>query len=265
MRLGLFTFIQFYGVFAAYSFINRSRVVDGREIELAVRAELGKGACGRYRRAGLIPSVVYGHGQEPVPVTVGQQQFVNLARKSKLTQVISLKSSDARINGRPALVKEIKRDHVNGQVLHVDLHMLRDDEEVRVSIPVKVKGDAVGVKTEGGVLTLGIRAILVSCLPRQIPDEVVVDVTNLKVGGRIRAGEIELPQGVRLRGNPSDWVANVISSKKAEAMMEEVLAGAQAAATGATAATPAEGAATPGAEGATATPAAAEKKPAEKK
>lgn len=203
--------------------------MEGRILEVELRDQVGKAECRRLRRQARIPSVAYTRGQESIAISLPELQFTTLAKRSRPTQVFTLKSSDSRLDSHRVLVKEIRRDFVKNIVLHVDLQLLKKGEEIRVPVPVKVVGDSVGVKTQGGVMTIDGHTITVSCLPDLIPEEFIVDCTALSVGDRIRAQDIPLPNGVVLRSNPMETIVSIISSKQAEAAMAEVIAEADAA------------------------------------
>lgn len=216
-------------------------------LEFEARAERGSAANRRFRRQGFIPTVIYSHGEQNVPALLQAKQFLHLAERSTSSQVFTLKSKDGKVfNDRPAIVKEIQIDHLKGRVMHVDFLVLKENEEITIRVPLQFVGDAIGVKDQGGVLSIAAHEIAVRCLPRAIPRIVKVEVTDLKIGATIHAEELALPEGVRLGGNPGETIVSVVVPKAAA---EETPAAA--AATG-EAAAGAEGAAAPAAEGAAA-------------
>ncbi len=229
------------------------------EIEIESRDELGSSQSRRSRRDGYIPSVVYARGEQAVSVKVPEQAFVQMARLARASQVFVFKSSNPELNKRSAVVKGIQKNHLDGKLLHIDFQKLRDNEDITVSVVLRFEGEAPGVKVDGGILTIARHDLPITCLPKLIPHEVIVDVSTLGMGQRIHASDLKLPEGVRLHGNPEETIVSVVAVRQ---VVEE-----------AAAATPAEGvaaaaAAAPGAEGAAAAGAdkkAAEKKPADKK
>lgn len=211
--------------------------MEGFTIEVTGREETGKAASNRYRKQGLIPAVIYQHGIESIPGLMPYHQFVHTAEKAKISQVFLLKSQDSRIDGRVALVREIQRDYLSGSPIHVDFQALREDEEIEVEVGLNFKGEALGVKQEGGIMTASVHSILISCLPRDIPADLDVDVSALKLNSSLHAGEIVLPTGVRLITHAEEPVVSV-AAPKAEAAAEvaatEVAEGAEGAEAGAT-------------------------------
>ena len=217
-------------------------------VEISNRESNGSAQCRRLRAEGKIPAVVYARGQESIPSAIVARDFTRVASQSRSSQIFTLKSTDSRINGKSALVKEVQKDKLKDNVLHVDFLTLRDDEKVTLRIPLKFVGESLGVKNDGGLLSISTHDVEVSCLPKSIPDEIQVDVSSLLIGQGIHASQLPLTSGVELAGDPEEVIVSVVIAK----VMETATATPAATADG-TAATPAEGAA---AEGAAATPAA---------
>lgn len=206
-------------------------------IEIEPRERTGSSNNRRIRTEGLIPSIVYHKGETSVNASVLYKEFYRTASQSTSSQVFLLKSSDARFNGKSCIVKEVQRDFLKGKVLHVDFQTLKDDEQITVRVPIHVKGEAYGVKNDGGILSVAVHDLGVTCLPRQIPKEFILDVTELKMGGSIHASDIVLPEGVELDDDAHETIVSVVAVR----VVEEAPAAAAAAATpeGAAAATPA--------------------------
>jgi large subunit ribosomal protein L25 len=155
---------------------------------------------------------MYHRGEESVAVALGLKEFTALAKQAKPSQVFTLKSESSKLDGRPVLVRDIARDSVKGQVLHVDLQAMREDEEVTLAIPVRLSGEAPGVKIDKGILSWMVHEMSVSCLPKSIPSEIVVDVTKLGLGQSIHARDIVLPEGVTLVDEPEETIVTVVAA-----------------------------------------------------
>ena len=199
-------------------------------IEVAERSDLGKGGCNRCRRAGFIPAVAYHRADEPLAVQVPYKEFTMLAKKARLSQVFTFKSSSSKLNGKSAIVKDIQQDYVKNKVLHVDFQTLRDDEEITVDVPVKLIGEAPGVKVQNGILTLVTHEVSVSCLPKNIPAQLDVDITSLGLGQSIHAGEVKLPAGVVLVDDEHETIVSVVAPRTAEEEAKAAGGAAEAAA-----------------------------------
>jgi len=222
--------------------------VENFTIEVAERADLGKSGCNRCRKAGLIPGVAYHRADEPVAVQVPYKEFTLLAKKARVSQVFTFKSKSPALNGKAAIVKEIQQDYLKGRVLHVDFQTLKDDEEIHVEVPVKLVGEAPGVKVQKGILTLVTHEVSVSCLPKNIPSQIEVDITSLGLGESIHASDLKLGEGVTLADDPHETIVSVVVPRAAEEEAKGPAAAEGAAAGGAAAPAAGEAAAKPAAK-----------------
>jgi len=214
--------------------------MESAVIDIEIRSAVGSSANRRTRKEGKIPSVVYSHGESSTPVSIGERQFIQIARQSKSSQIFTLKSADKRFDGRSAVVKEVQKDHLKGLILHVDFQAIRDDEEITVRVPLRMVGEAPGVKIDGGILTVVSHEISIRCFPKLIPAQVDVDVSTLRLGNSIHAEQLVLTKGVKLAGNPGETIVSVVAVR---AVVEEETTTTAAATTDATAAAAAPGAA----------------------
>ena len=211
-------------------------------IQVSERLQLGKGAANRSRKQWLIPGVAYHRHDTPTAVQVPFKEFTLLAQKARLSQVFTFKSDSALLDGKVAIVKEIQQDYLKGIVIHVDFQTLKDDEQISVDVPIKVVGEAPGVKVQKGILAVVTHEISVRCLPRNIPSVVEVDITALGLGQSIHAEQLILNAGVTLTDDPHKTIVSVIIPRAIEEEVKPSAAGALATA-GAAAAPAAAGAA----------------------
>jgi large subunit ribosomal protein L25 len=172
-------------------------------------------------------------------VQVPYKEFTMMAKKARLSQVFTFKSSSSALNGKAAIVKEVQQDYLKGKVLHVDFQTLKDDEEITVDIPVILVGEAPGVKVENGILTLVTHEVSVTCLPKFIPSQINVDISALGLGESIHGGDLKLPEHVVLSDDPHETIVSVVAPRAAEDEKAATAPGAE----GATAAAPAADAA----------------------
>ncbi len=190
------------------------------EITIAAeaRTEFGKGAARRIRRADKVPGVLYGHGNDPLHVTLPGHDLM-----------LALKNSNALLNidldgtSNLAIPKQVQRDPLKGFIEHVDLLLVKRGEKVVVDIPVVVTGEAAPetlVVTENTTISLEAEAT-------HIPNEVTVDVTGLEVGSQILASALDLPKGSTLAVDPESLIINVTAAPTA-AEVEAELAEAEA-------------------------------------
>lgn len=163
-----------------------------KEIIVAVksRESLGKNGSRRLRHQGLIPAIVYGAKQNPVPVVVDPKRILEIVHSESGVNTIfqlDLAGKEAR---RHVMIKEYQVDPVKGELIHADFVRIQMDEVIEVDVPVQVTGEAAGVKLDGGILDHVTRQVRVSCLPRDIPEHVTIDVTPLKIGDALRVSDL---------------------------------------------------------------------------
>lgn len=179
------------------------------------RESLGTTASRNLRTEGMVPANVYSKRGGSRAIALDRKGFVAKASRARTSQIFRFESEDKEVNGVRTIVKEIQKNFLNGNILHVDFLELHEDELVKVIIPLEVTGEAPGVKTQGGILTVSCHNIIVRCLPKDIPSVVEVSVSDLRLGQRIRTGDLELPEGVELRGNPKETVVGIVVGRAA--------------------------------------------------
>ncbi|MER7697114.1 MULTISPECIES: 50S ribosomal protein L25/general stress protein Ctc [unclassified Streptomyces] len=180
------------------------------EIKLAteVRTEFGKGAARRARRANLVPAVVYGHGAEPVHVTLPGHDLLLALRTANV--LIGLE-----IDGKDALVipKAVQRHPLKGTIEHVDLLTVKRGEKVEVEIAVHAEGD---LAPGANLLEFVLNTLLVEAEATHIPESVTVSVAGLDAGDSISAKDIPLPKGSVLAGDEDAIVIQVVAAQAEE-------------------------------------------------
>ena len=155
-------------------------------LKAEVREATGKGVARKLRSNGLIPGVIYGKSRGPQPLTVNPQDL-----KHKLSGNAIFDLDIAGEGKETAMVKEVQKDVITGQLKHIDFLHISMDEKIIVSVIVNLIGDATGVK-EGGILQQLLREIDIECLPLDIPEEVEVDISNLDIGSSITVSDVEV-------------------------------------------------------------------------
>ncbi|HSY73950.1 MAG TPA: 50S ribosomal protein L25, partial [Dongiaceae bacterium] len=166
------------------------------------RAQVQRAEVTKLRRAGRVPATIYGRLAKPQNLEVNSKEFADLlhhAASENLLVDLSVEN-DAR-SKRLALVQEIQHHPLDGKVLHVDFHEVAENEKVTVQVPVETSGEAAGVKVGGGVLEHVLFKLKVRCLPKDLPEQITVDVTALEINKTIHIGEITAPAGVEIIGN----------------------------------------------------------------
>ncbi len=205
-------------------------------LEVSRRETTGKGFAKKLRRDGKVPAIVYGAHRDAVSITVEEKALTDLLRKSdhgiRSVFLLHLAGSDQK---RHAMIKDVQMDPITLRMRHVDFVRVLMDETVRVAVPIHVKGTAEGVKL-GGILDFQVRELHIECLPNEIPDEIVVDVSALDVGHVRRVSDLVLPPGIKVEEDMERVVVSVqgrmeeeeeeaeeIEEEEEEAMEPEVL------------------------------------------
>ena len=193
------------------------------------RTLVQRGAVKKLRASGRVPATIYGGQTKPQNLEVVYDDITELLNHSVSENVLVDLSveNDPRAK-RLALVQEIQHHPLSAKVLHVDFHEVAENEKVTIFVPVETIGEAAGVKTGGGSLTHVLLKLKVRALPKDLPEQIVVDVSALEIGKSIHLGEIAAPAGVDIIGDKHLTVV-AVAAPRAE---EEVAA---------TAATPAAG------------------------
>ena len=175
-----------------------------------------------------VPAVIYGRGVEPQNLELNKVEIDNLIHHSVSENVlVDLAVKDDARGKRLALVQDIQHHPLKRHILHVDLHEVAENETVTILVPVEPKGEAVGVKTGGGTLEHVLFKIKVRALPKDLPEQINVDVTALDIGKSIHLGEITPPANVEFLGDKKVVVFSVAAPVTEE---QEAAAAAEAAA-----------------------------------
>ena len=202
-------------------------------LEASPRSSRGKNEARRLRASGKIPAVVYG-GEQPggTPIEVDPKVLMRILHSDTgVNTLINLKTGGA--SQVRVLVREYQVDPVTSHLLHADFYRVAMDKKLTVTVPIVVRGEAPGVKQQGGVLDFVHREVDVECLPADIPDHIDVDVSGLMVGQSVRVRDVATDVKWTAVSDSDMMLVHVIMPK-----VEEVAPAADAAA--ATAATPAE-------------------------
>ncbi len=165
----------------------------------------GKGAARSLRRQGQVPAVIYGHGRDPLSLSLNARDL------DKLLGHIQAESTviEVTVGGHTAktLIREIQRHPIKRQILHVDFQALVAGEKVTVSIPIVLAGIPEGVRLEGGVLDQTLRELEIEVDPSSIPDHIEFDVTNMVIGDSVHVSDLKMPDGVEVLDDPETSVA----------------------------------------------------------
>ena len=200
-------------------------------LEAQVREAGNKNAARRVRVSGKIPAVVYGAGKDTTTVAVDPRQVLRILHsESGHNTIFDLALDSDRVK---AMIVDWQFEPIKGKLLHVDLQRIAMDKKLTVTVPVVLKGEAAGVKQEGGILEQILREIEIECLPGDIPKSIDVDISHLTFGVEVRVQDIPHSDKLKFLTDGNHMIAHITSVK------EEVVATPEATAEAA-AATPAE-------------------------
>ncbi|MBM3757774.1 MAG: 50S ribosomal protein L25 [Acidobacteria bacterium] len=183
-------------------------------IAAAPRSTRGKNEARRLRVSGQMPAVIYGTKKDPVAVSVSPKEVSNILHSSTGHNTIFDVTVDGGA-GEPVMIVDWQNHPLRGNLLHIDLQRIDLEKALVVSVPVHVKGEARGVKLQGGLLEVVSREIEIECLPNDIPEFFEVDVTGLGINQAVRAGDLQLAESMTLI-SPADAVLVHVTSLKAE-------------------------------------------------
>ena len=183
--------------------------------------EIGKKFSKLIRTKGDVPAIIYGGKDESVAISLNSVDFIKKINASdfKKNEIfeIELDGKTERV-----ITKEISVNPLNNQFIHIDFLRVFDNNSVEVNIPITVEGISKGQRM-GGVLVKPKSVVNLKCLPGNIPIEIIVNVSNLKIGENIRAGEINIGEGQTLNSNPKDILIKVESTKVSKVAAEGTL------------------------------------------
>jgi large subunit ribosomal protein L25 len=173
-----------------------------------IREETGTGAARKLRVAGKVPAILYGHGMDPLTISVSASDLLRLFHRVGGSNVLVGLEVDGTTH--LAIPREVQRDHIHSKYVHVDFLAVRRDERITVSVEVHEVGVSAGVHA-GGVVEHHLREVLVECLPGDVPEVIEVDITALEIGDMLKVGDVPAPAGSTILTDPDTPVISIIT------------------------------------------------------
>ncbi len=199
-----------------------------KQVKLSARArtQIGGTVGNKLKKDGLVPAVIYGGKDVPLALSIHAREIgAVLGRAIGENILVELEIEDGgATTNRMALIQEVQHETLTRAITHVDFHAVKMDEVLHASVPIEPTGEAEGVKSFGGIMEQSLRSLSISCLPRDLPEVIVVDISALKVGDSLHVKDIPLPEGVTAEDDEDLTVFLV-----AEPTVAEVVAPAAAA------------------------------------
>jgi large subunit ribosomal protein L25 len=198
--------------------------MEAKSLTIEPRTSFGKNASYRVRKSGFIPGVLYSHG-ECEQIQIPQKDFFKLF-KGKISESVIFdihNTSKKDDTEKMAYVKDYQMDPLTGEILHIDLFKVTKGEKIHTHVPVIFIGTAKGTKL-GGILEVDMREIEVECLPKDLPEKIEIDVTEMMVGDSIHVKNIVVGEGVKIMSNLESSVVSVhVPKVVVEEKVEEVV------------------------------------------
>lgn len=192
-------------------------------MSLTIKAEKrdahGKNAARRIRREGGLPAVLYGSESQSVSLILDKKDIFSILKSDTGENTIFKVAVGSE---KPeVMIKDYQQDVVSDEILHVDLLRIAMDKEIRVDVSIDLNGEAVGVKNEGGFVDFSTREIEIECLPKDIPENIEVDISGLHLNQSLKVEDLTVPAGVKIITDPQAVVV-LIQAPSVEEIEEEV-------------------------------------------
>lgn len=197
--------------------------MDQIELVAASRDILGKKV--RFlRRQGLIPANLYGHNVESTALQIEISQLKHTLTKAGKSSLIALKVDGTKLP-KMVIVRDIQREPLSGEILHVDLYQVKMEERVKLEVPLLFVGEAPAVKERGGILVQNVSSLEVECLPADIPHNIEVDLSVLEeIDQAVHVKDLRADEGVTILTDPAQAIVQIARSRVEVEIAEEVAA-----------------------------------------
>ena len=194
------------------------------KLDVQIRNEIGSDKIRSVRQKDFVPAIVYGGDKKPTPIKVDRRAYERVIRHHRGQTVlfhINVMEEDKKLRDYSVIVKEEQHDPVSDRILHIDFHRISLTEKIEVKVPIVTKGEAVGVKRDGGSLEHVMCELEVVSLPTQIPQNISVDVSHLELNQSIHVKDLILPSGVTTKHDPESSVLTVIPKREEPSITAE--------------------------------------------
>jgi len=182
-----------------------------------VRSQVQRAEVKKLRATGRVPATIYGSQAQPQNIEVVGEEICDLLNHSASENLlVDLAVQNDPRSQRLALLQEVQHHPLTGKVIHVDFHEVAEDEKVTVMVPVETVGEAAGVKSGGGTLEHILHKLKVRSLPKDLPEQLVIDVSPLEIGKSVHLGEVPTPAGVEILGDKHLTVVAVAAPRAEE-------------------------------------------------
>ena len=185
-----------------------------QELKATIREMTGKANVRRLRREGIVPSTLYGVEDKTVSLSLIRKEVEKLLSGAHSVIKIVIDGQEEQ-----CVIKEIQHHPVKGDVIHLDLQRVKAGQEIQLSVPIRFTGEAPGVKT-GGVFQTIKSDLDISTLPKYLPDEIIIDISNLEIGDSIHIRDLKL-EHITIHEEEDSSICSVVLPKKVEEVVAE--------------------------------------------
>jgi large subunit ribosomal protein L25 len=205
---------------------------DNIHLDAVSRSDSGKGASRRLRRQNLVPAIIYGGDNDPAQISLQHNEFIHqLENEAIYTQIIDLQVGSKT---EEVILRDLQRHPYKNKILHADFYRIDNKKPIHIVVPIHVENgeECIGVRLDGGMLTQQMSEVEVVCLPKNLPEFLTIDATNVHLGEGLHLSDIAVPKGVEIvaltHGEDHDiGVLSVIKTRAASTDDEDSEAGAE--------------------------------------
>lgn len=180
--------------------------MEQTRLEVEIRKGKGKGQARSIRRSGMIPSIIYGHKQDPIMIQIKPRSIRRLLHSGGENVLVNMDIKDR--GTETVMLKEIQIDPLTKNVMHVDFVRVSLEERITTHVPISLVGISPGVK-EGGILEFLLRELRIECQVGKIPEHIELDISSLNIGDQIRVGDVKLDEDMVIHDDPATTIVVV--------------------------------------------------------
>ena len=187
-------------------------------LSVEVREDTGKGLARSLRRSGLVPAVIYGKSRPSQALTVNPEDLKNkMSGNAIFDLLITAEGEEIK---ETVMIKEVQKDPIKGELLHIDFHHISMDEKITINVSLNLTGEAPGVR-EGGVLQQLLREVEIECLPLDIPEALQLDISKLEMGNSMLVNDLEVPENIEIKTPFDEAIVTIVVPTEEEEELEE--------------------------------------------
>ncbi len=190
------------------------------KLDVQLRKQSGSAKVRQLRRTNVIPAIIYGGKEKPTMIQADRKTYDRIHRLhagESLIYHLNVVDGEKKVADFPAIIKDVQLHPVTDQVVHLDFNRISLDKEIEIKVKIITRGDAIGVKRDGGTLDHSMWELDIICLPTNIPHHIEVDITNLGIHDAVHVKDLVLPKGVRTKHDGESVVVSVVGSMREEA------------------------------------------------